>query len=51
VINTPQSLLILIFISDLAQGEAGTKFDFGSANTIHGFTAVTPADVYTPEKG
>ena len=27
------------------------KFDFGSANTIPGFTAVTPAGVYTPEKG
>ena len=27
------------------------KFDFGSANTSAGFVAVTPADVFTPEKG
>ncbi|MES2658276.1 MAG: rhamnogalacturonan acetylesterase [Verrucomicrobiota bacterium] len=27
------------------------KFDFGLANTSAGFTAVTPADVFTPEKG
>ena len=27
------------------------KFDFGSPETKSGFTAVTPADVFTPEKG
>lgn len=27
------------------------KFDFGSARTSEGFVAVTPTDVYTPEKG
>ncbi len=27
------------------------KFDFGTARTTSGFTAVAPADVFTPEKG
>jgi hypothetical protein len=53
VIKTPQFLLIPVFISSLAQGEVEKrmKFDFGTINTTSGFTAVTPTDVFTPEKG
>ncbi|MES2921019.1 MAG: rhamnogalacturonan acetylesterase [Verrucomicrobiota bacterium] len=53
VIKAPQSLPILFFLSGLAQGELAKpmKFDFGTANTSAGFAAVTPADVFTPEKG
>ena len=53
MIKTPQLLLIPIFASSLAQGEVGKpmKFDFGTANTNSGFTAVTPADVFAREKG
>lgn len=53
VIKTLQFLLVPVFISSLVQGEVvkPMKFDFGTTNTASGFTAVTPADVFTPEKG
>jgi len=50
--NRPAFLLFLVS-AGLAMGAPvqPMKFDFGTANTIPGFTAVSPADVYTPEKG
>lgn len=46
-------LLISFFPAGLTHGEVPRpmKFDFGSANTSPGFVAVTPADVFTAEKG
>ncbi len=53
MLKTSQFLLIPILLSSLAQSEAAKalKFDFGTSATSPGFTAVTPEDVFTPEKG
>ena len=53
MIKTSQFLLILTLAACLANGAPAQpmKFDFGSANTIPGYVAVTPTDVYTSEKG
>ena len=53
MIKTSQFLLILTLAACLANGAPAQpmKFDFGTTNTIAGFTAVNPTDVFTPEKG
>jgi lysophospholipase L1-like esterase len=43
--------LPLILLSATAAMAAPMKFDFGTARTGAGFTAVTPQDTFTPEKG
>ncbi|MEO7099866.1 MAG: rhamnogalacturonan acetylesterase [Luteolibacter sp.] len=42
-----------LLATGLAHGEIAKpmKFDFGTAGTSSGYVAVTPADVFTPEKG
>ena len=51
MIKTPM-LLLLSFLATVSANEVKPmKFDFGTGATSTGFVAVTPEDVFTPEKG
>jgi lysophospholipase L1-like esterase len=49
----PSATFLFVLASSLTNGAPvqPMKFDFGTANTASGFTAVIPTDVFTAEKG
>ena len=53
IIQRSRLFVFALLATSLAHGEVAKsmKFDFGTAGTSPGYVAVTPADVFTPEKG